>query len=181
MRLSSVFHVTSAGIALSLVLSFPLVFAPIAHAASNSIDFAVHPTSIFIPSIRMQAPIVQVGVNDKGEMAVPAGNTNAVGWYAQGTVPGNLGSAVLDAHVFAAFSNLSAIKPGGDIYVTQGSQLLHFVVQQVRTYALSDISPAMLFNRVDARRLNLITCAGTYIPALGTYDHRLVVYAQLVS
>ena len=143
--------------------------------------YAKAPTSVAIPSVGLKAPVVAVGVNSKGEMDVPDGQTNEVGWYGGGTVPGNIGSAVLDAHVFAAFSKLNKVKVGSDIYVTEGTHTLHFVVSQVQTYALSALSPQTLFARADARRLNLITCAGTYVPSIGTYDHRLVVYATLAA
>jgi LPXTG-site transpeptidase (sortase) family protein len=139
------------------------------------------PTALFIPAINLNAPIVPVGTDASGQMAVPSAQSGAVGWYAYGTLPGEMGSAVLDAHVFAAFTHLSQLRPGDDIYVARGSALLHFRVESMRTYGLSSLSPTMLFGASDARRLNLITCAGAFIPSLGTYDHRLVVYATLVS
>jgi sortase A len=144
-------------------------------------QYTVAPSHVSIPSIGLDSPIEALGVNAKGEMDVPDGKTSAVGWYQDGTVPGNVGSAVFDAHVFAAFSKLSAIKPGSDIYVTEGTKTLHFVVAEARTYPLSALTPRVLFAQHDARRLNLITCAGTYVPALGTYDQRLVVYATLAA
>src|ERR1043166_9395149 len=87
------------------------------------------PTRLSIPSINLQAPIVPVGTNEKGEMDVPDGDTNDVGWYKRGTTPGQEGSAVLDAHVFAALSNLRYAKAGDDVYVTnEAGQKLHFRV-----------------------------------------------------
>src|SRR5437660_6268168 len=40
------------------------------------------------------------------------------------------------------------------------SSKLHFVVNDSRVYRLGELTPRMLFARYDARRLNLITCAG---------------------
>jgi len=115
-------------------------------------------------------------------MDVPSGKTGNVGWYKGGTVPGQEGSAVLDAHVFAAFSALHSLSVGDSIYVTQadGSKL-HFVVSDMQYYKLADVPAQTLFNRSGGAYLNLITCAGTYIPAAGTYDHRLVVYTTLAQ
>src|SRR6185312_1320562 len=76
------------------------------------------PVRLDIPSISLSDTIIKVGTNAKGEMDVPPGNTSEVGWYDGGTVPGTVGSAVIDAHVFAAFSKLQKIKMGSDIYVT---------------------------------------------------------------
>jgi LPXTG-site transpeptidase (sortase) family protein len=130
----------------------------------------------------MDAPIVPVGVNAKGEMAVPNGSTNNVGWYAAGVTPGNTGAAVLDAHVFAAFSSLRNVKVGDSVYVkTSSGQTLRFVVTRTRTSLLSDLTPSMLFEQTDERHLNLITCAGKLTPDHSTYDHRLIVYTTLAE
>jgi sortase (surface protein transpeptidase) len=138
------------------------------------------PSRLIIPSISLNDTIAKVGLNAKGEMDVPAGNTKDVGWYRAGAVPGNVGSAVIDAHVFAAFSKLKNIKIGSDIYVeTDSGQRLHFVVSDLQTYALRDVPADILFNRADTERLNLITCAGNLTADHTTYDHRLVVYATL--
>ena len=118
-----------------------------------------------------------MGINKKGELDVPSGKTNNVGWYADGTVPGEKGSAVFDAHVFAAFKNLNKARPGDDIYVTMsnGSEQ-HFVVEDSRLTPLKEVSSYFLFLRDDKPRLNLITCAGTYNKKLETYEERLIVY-----
>lgn len=60
------------------------------------------PTYLYIPSIHLTAPIEPVGIDATGAMAVPPGTSNAVGWYEYGTIPGQRGSAVIDAHVFAS-------------------------------------------------------------------------------
>lgn len=141
-----------------------------------------YPARLIVPSIGLNVPIQGVGVNSAGEMAVPSGGSGAVGWYQGGTIPGHGGTAVLDAHVFAAFSKLNKLAVGSDIYVqTKGGEELHFVVRAAQTYALSEISSNMLFGSDGSSRLNLITCAGKLTADHSTYDHRLVVYAALVS
>ncbi len=115
-------------------------------------------------------------------MDVPSGNTDNVGWYKNGTVPGQLGSAVLDAHVFAAFKNLKNLLPGSDIYLLMNSgNFLHFITTDAKIYALNEFSSIPLFNLADTQRLNLITCSGSLTKDHSTYDHRLVVYTKLVS
>jgi sortase (surface protein transpeptidase) len=140
------------------------------------------PVHVSIPSVGIESRVIKVGVDAKGQMAVPDGSTNDVGWYKGGTVPGDVGSAVLDAHVYAAFEDLRDVHVGDDIYlVTEGGATQHFRVEQSTVYKLSDLTPAMLFERRDARRLNLITCAGAYVDSMGTYTHRLVVYAVYIG
>lgn len=139
------------------------------------------PLRVRIPAIRLNNPVIPVGVNAKGEMDVPDGTTNNVGWYKGGTLPGAMGSAVLDAHVYAAFGRLDEVSVGDDIYVQTAEGELHFKVEETRVYKLADVPATRLFNRADDRRLNLITCAGTLVADRSTYTHRLVVYATLVS
>lgn len=141
-----------------------------------------YPERLIIPSIRLDTHVEHLGVNAKGEMDVPDGSTNNVGWYQHGTLPGNIGSAVIDAHVFAAFRNLRYVKVGADVYViTASGKKLHFRAADSRVFKTNQVSRSMLFNQTDAARLNLITCAGKYVPSLGTYDHRLIVFAVLVD
>ncbi len=140
------------------------------------------PTRLVIPSIGMNAVVQGVGVTAKGAMAVPSGTTKKVGWYKYGVVPGEAGSAVIDAHVFAAFSKLKYLKPGADVYViTANNTTLHFVVTVAQTFSLSTLSPRQLFRPTVTSDLNLITCAGFLTPNHSTYDHRLVVYTTLVG
>lgn len=143
---------------------------------------AGEPVSVSIPSIGLNAPVWGVGVNNKGEMDVPSGESGAVGWYKYGTRPGRVGSAVLAGHVFAVFKNLKAVKIGDEIYLETSSGVTQqFIVREATVYALNQLSPATLFNRNDGRWLNLITCAGTYVESLGTYTHRLIVFAELIE
>ncbi len=140
------------------------------------------PARLSIPAVGINSSVIGVGVNPKGEMDVPDGTTNDVGWYQYGVKPGALGTAVLDAHVFAAFEHLAETKVSDDIYVSgaDGTQL-HFRVTRVATYALATLSSSTLFAASATRDINLITCAGTFDSALGTYDHRTIVSATLVQ
>jgi sortase (surface protein transpeptidase) len=140
----------------------------------------LHPVRIRIPAINLDDSVVGVGVNNKGEMDVPSGKTQNVGWYKDGTVPGTIGSAVMDAHVFAAFSQLYKLHQNDEIYVLMSDgSTVKFVVMETHTYPLAQVPAQKLFNGNDGRYLNLITCAGSLVTDHSTYDHRLVVYAAL--
>ncbi len=138
------------------------------------------PLRVVIPAIQLDSPVVSVGLNNDGEMDVPSGDTNNVGWYMHGTRPGNFGSAVLDAHVYAAFSELHKLQTGDVVYVdTTTGERLAFRVDSAEMYQLGELTSRKLFARKDARRLNLITCAGE--PTGTTYTHRLVVFTTLID
>ncbi len=160
----------------------------ITHSQTEQVEATVtdvpsdHQEHIVIPSIELDDVVINVGLNDKGEMAVPDGSTNNVGWWKDGTVPGQDGSAVMDAHVFAAFKRLHELAAGDDIYIiNENAQKLHFVVDETKYYALADMPLEYIFHRAGGSHLDLITCAGTFQRSMGTYDHRLVVYSTLVN
>ena len=142
----------------------------------------VTPKRLIIPSIGLNASVQHLGVNEKGEMDVPDGATRDVGWYRHGTSPGERGSAVIDAHVYAAFKKLHLVPIGADIFVemSNGSRT-RFRAAEAIVYKLDEVPRDTLFNRADDERLNLITCAGRFDRTRKTYDHRLIVYAELVE
>lgn len=140
------------------------------------------PLRVRIPDIGLNSRVQTVEVTLTGDLGVPDGSTKNVGWYAAGTTPGAPGSAVFDAHVFAAFKKLRYALPGADIYVDMSDgKTLHFKIQESTVYALDEVPLDKLFTRNDIARLNLITCAGKLTRDRSTYDHRLVDYAVLVE
>ena len=149
--------------------------------ARATLSGPLRPVHLFIPSVGINASIQAVGTTKNGEMDVPSGKSNNVGWYKYGTIPGKTGSAVIDAHVFAAFAALKRVKPGDSIYVamSDGSQR-HFVVSAAKNFPTVGLSPLQLFRPTSTADLNLITCAGSLTPDHSTYDHRLIVYSTLV-
>lgn len=155
--------------------------APASAPPPNKPD-ARAPARLSIPSIALNSRVVPVGVDSLGDMDVPSGSTSDVGWYAGGTVPGDAGSAVMDAHVFAAFARLSEVKEGDSIYVRMADGTAkRFVVTRAQVYKTGELAPEELFSRAGGRFLHLITCAGEPTPDRASYTHRLVVYAALAG
>ena len=156
--------------------------APIAHASVSSL-----PARLIIPSLHIDATVQRVGLRADNSMGVP-NNFTDVAWYKYGTIPGQVGSAVIDGHVdnglalAGVFKHLVDLKLGDDVYVQQadGSKI-HFVVDDIVSYPYKDVQTDYIFNRSDAARLNLITCEGTWVPTGRTYDERLVVFTHLVN
>lgn len=153
-----------------------------ATAATSSL-----PVRLRIPALRIDANIQYLGINARGNMQAPDNFTD-VGWYKYGTVPGSLGSAVIDGHVdnglalSGVFKHLGDLKAGDDIFLARrDGSVLDFKVIDVETYPYADAPASLIFSRADTARLNLITCTGAWVGSGDTYDHRLVVYSQLVS
>jgi len=64
------------------------------------------PVQMSIPGIHLTSSVVNVGVNEYGEMDVPDGQTMNVDGIRTASFREEKGSAVFDAHVYAAFKNL---------------------------------------------------------------------------
>jgi LPXTG-site transpeptidase (sortase) family protein len=143
---------------------------------------------LLIPAIGVDAPVEEVGVT-KGTLDVPQKNQwTGVGWYKDGPVPGQVGSAVIDGHLDrpggapAVFWKLNQLH-AGDMVTVAGTQgkALHFRVMQVQAYQPTAAPLAKIYGNKSGPYLNLITCAGQWIPSQHQTTERLVVYTQLVS
>ncbi len=146
-------------------------------------DYA-RPVRLVIPKIGLDAAIEDVGLTADNAMASPSG-PDTVGWYRLGPRPGNRGSAVIDGHsgyadgTAAAFDDLPELHKGDTLYVEDASgRRATFVVRMTQLYA-RDADAADVFAPSAGRRLNLITCTGSWDAAAGTHSQRLVVFAEL--
>lgn len=147
-----------------------------------------NPSHLIIPNAHVDASIIPVGVTNTNNLDVPP-NFVQVGWYKLGPKPGEIGNTVLDGHVDnggsidGVFKHLRDLKSGDDIYVTgaDGKQL-HYKVDHSDVYLTTQFPSDLVFNQNNGQPiLRIITCHGTYVPSVGTYDHRLVVTATLVQ
>lgn len=140
------------------------------------------PARLRIPSIGVDAVVEAVGVTADYAMAAPQ-NTSETGWYAQGTVPGQPGDAVIDGHLDtqagapAVFARLSQLKAGDSVIVVlaDGRQASFNVSRLASVPYMS--RPPGLFEIQGSPRLTLITCAGAWDAQKGVYADRLVVEA----
>lgn len=144
-----------------------------------------YPARLRIPSLNIDAPVQYTGITLAGNMGTPSNFTD-VAWYKYGTVPGDVGSAVIDGHVdnglslAGVFKHLPDIQPAADIYITERSgNELHFVVKDISSYDYRSAPTSLIFGEHDARLLRLITCEGAWMPNDRTYKQRLVVTAML--
>jgi sortase A len=115
-------------------------------------------------------------------MAVPTGPLN-VAWFSPGTLPGDIGSAVIAGHegwknnIRAVFDNLYKLQVGDKVYVQDANGATKtFTVRALRTYA-QDAATSDVFTSGDGKRhLNLITCEGLWNSTQKSYPNRLVVF-----
>lgn len=146
----------------------------------------INPSRLVVPSLEVDAPVIEVGQLENGQMGVPD-NGEDVGWYEPGTMPGGSGNSVLAGHVDdlegpAVFASLTDVEIGDQIFVyDESGEELVFEVDQIESYPFDDAPLSNIFGRTDEQRLNLITCTGIYNPDTRNHDERLVVYSKLVQ
>lgn len=118
-------------------------------------------------------------------MSAPEGPSNAAWWNA-GTVPGQIGSAVIDGHfgwkngIPAVFDRLDVLKIGDLIYVDDSEgHTTTFVVHGLKLYGQNSPAPEVFHSSDGKAHLNLITCEGLWNATDKNYSNRLVVFADI--
>jgi LPXTG-site transpeptidase (sortase) family protein len=143
------------------------------------------PSRLRIPSISVDAPVVEVGLLSDGTMDVP-GNLWTAAWLANSALPGQPGSSVIAGHrgigTPAVFSHLENVRAGDMIFVSDaaGGELVYQATRVV-SLDLSAATQVEVFGPIAQSQLVLVTCVGKYSSRTGTYDHRLVVFARLLA
>ncbi|MGW2812326.1 class F sortase [Streptomyces sp. NPDC001415] len=145
------------------------------------------PVRIKIPSIRVDAPVMGLGLGPDRSLDVPPpGNTNMAGWYRGGTAPGARGTAVMAGHVDdsrgpAVFYALGALKKGSQVEVTrEDGRTAVFEVDAVEVYENDSFPDAKVYGAAARPELRLITCGGGFSEKTG-YRGNVVAFAHLTG
>jgi LPXTG-site transpeptidase (sortase) family protein len=136
----------------------------------------------------VDASVENIGVLPYGNLATPTQNPwNGVGWYNRGPRPGEMGSAVIAGHLDrpggapAVFWYLRNMHPGDMVIVVDArGKTLRFQVTRVAAYPPKEAPVQDIFGNTGGKYLNLITCAGDWIPSEHQTTLRLVVYTSQV-
>jgi sortase (surface protein transpeptidase) len=148
---------------------------------------AAKPASLTIPAIGVRAPeIADLGLTAQGALEVP-GDATTVGWFTGAPSPGEVGPAVLAAHVDykhvpGAFSRLKELRPGEQARVGRADgRTAVFTVYRVDRYAKTEFPTDQVYGDTAGPELRLITCGGTFDRSSGNYLDNVVVYARLTA
>lgn len=145
------------------------------------------PTSISIPSVDIQAPIMPVGKNPNGTIQMPPILDWTAGWYKYGPTPGQDGPAVIVGHVdnyesIWVFWELRHVKPGAHIYITlSDGQTAIFQVTGLQDYMQSSFPTNKVYGKISYPGLRIVTCGGTFSRVTESYNMNTVVYAKLTN
>ncbi|MFB7614960.1 class F sortase [Kitasatospora sp. NPDC056181] len=145
------------------------------------------PTRIRIPAIKVDAPLVGLGLDSAQHLATPPmEQRNLAGWYRDGVTPGAAGNALTIGHADnrtgpAVFYRLGLLRPGDTVEVLrQDRRTAVFTIDDVRVFAKKDFPDALVYGATDRPELRVITCGGKFDRKTG-YESNTVVFAHLSS
>ncbi|MEU3724018.1 class F sortase [Streptomyces sp. NPDC031705] len=145
------------------------------------------PVRIRIPSIRVDAPLMGLGLDRDGGLEVPPpARRDLAGWYRDGTTPGATGTAVIVGHVDhasgpAVFYHLGALHRGAGIEVARADgRTAVFTVHAVEVHDAGDFPDRRVYGPSPRAELRVITCGGAFSPRTG-YQGNVVVFAHLTG
>ncbi|MFD7547903.1 class F sortase [Streptomyces sp. NPDC059578] len=145
------------------------------------------PARVQVPSIRVDAPLLDVGYDPQGQIEAPAPTRpDTAGWFSEGLTPGERGTAVITGHVDtrtgpAVFYSLGLLRPGETVEVPRADgQTAVFTVDGVETFKREGFPAERVYGDTGRPELRLITCGGSYAGESG-YDANVVVFAHLTG
>ncbi|WP_231104845.1 class F sortase [Haloechinothrix halophila] len=147
---------------------------------------AADPTNLAIPSLGVTAPIMDLGLQSDGSLEVPPGAEQA-GWYTGAPTPGELGPAIIAAHVNwegedGPFARLSELTPGSHVVVSRADgRHAVFAVDRVEQYPKTQFPTERVYGDIDHAGLRLITCGGEFDSAADSYRDNIIAFARLVA
>jgi hypothetical protein len=145
------------------------------------------PDRVRIPAIRVDAPVMPVGLDPDGWVAAPPPeDPNLAGWFTGAVSPGEKGTAVVVGHVDnkqgpAVFYGLGALKKGSRVEVARkDGKTAVFEIYGVEVFAKANFPGDRVYGSKGAPELRVITCGGGFSKQHG-YDGNVVVFARLVE
>jgi sortase (surface protein transpeptidase) len=154
---------------------------------------ALQPRYIDIPSIELtDTRIYPINLSTSNSLLTYASNIHDVGWYEKSNTPGNGGVVLLDGHAKGVsqtgpFLHVGDLVKGSKIIIKRGDGTIftysvvdvqNLTTDDLYTTGLSLMSKAAESN---TESLNIVADAGTWIPKLNMFDHRILVRSSLTD
>ena len=162
----------------------PRETVPTTTAPSAATRLARLPVEISIPSIGVQSPIVDLGLNGDGTVEVPS-SFHVAGWYKYGAAPGRVGPSVYLGHVDSVsgpgvFYRLGALHPGDHVVIKRADgRTVTFVITGVRQYSKTAFPTIDVYANTAVPTIRLVTCGGAFDPATHHYLSNVVAFGEL--
>lgn len=145
------------------------------------------PVSLAVPAIDVRTDrLIDLGLTPTGEMEVPDDAVTA-GWLTLGPTPGEVGPAVIAAHVDyegvpGVFTRLHEVEPGDEVTVRRADgAVATFSAYRVERFAKSRFPTEEVYGDTDSPELRLVTCGGAFDRSTRNYLDNVVVFARSVG
>lgn len=146
------------------------------------------PRRLTIPSIKVDAPILDVGLASDGSVDVPPlQQHDQAGWFDGGPTPGQFGPALIVGHADtrtgpSVFYHLDQLKAGQKIEVARSDRSVAvFEVNSVEHYNKARLPIQRVYGDFSRPSLRLMTCGGVWLGGKLGYSDNIVVFASLVD
>ena len=144
------------------------------------------PCRISIPSIKVVAKVIRLGLNPDGTLEVPS-DFSVTGWWSGGTRPGTIGPAVIVGHVdsvagAAVFYHLRDLHRGAVVKVWRvGRPMVRYRLDRMIQVPKNDFPTDQVYGDTPFAAIRLITCGGAFDRSSGNYLDNVVAYARLTA
>lgn len=146
---------------------------------------AVVPKTLDIPSLKLEAPLIKLGVAKNGEMELPPySKPKVAGWYQGSAVPGEKGASVIVGHVDtqtapAVFYKLRQMRKGEIVRVERSDgKTVEYRVTSIEQVHKDDFPAKRVYG---SDGLRLVTCGGVFDYDRNEYRDNVIVYAAPVT
>lgn len=146
------------------------------------------PTSVSIPAIKAMSALIPLGVNPDLTVQVPdVHHPEIAGWFDLGVRPGEIGSAVLLAHVdgdgkLGLFHDIHLLNLGDPIVIGRADgSTITFKVTRVRTVLKSAFPSSDAYGPKPDAEIQLITCGGQLDKAAHNFLSNVIVTGVLAN
>ncbi len=162
-----------------------------AAAAQRCSSTAVKPTRFQVPRMNVDAPLLTVGKDSKGNPgAPPLSQMFSTAWYRGSPPPGSSrGNVIINVHSFASGSALGnnlylsgGLKAGDTIRIIgEGGQVACYRFREKIKFPVASYDPrsGIYHNATGRPQLAIMTCWDRN-PRTGEYDSRVIFYADRV-
>ncbi|MFD6534646.1 class F sortase [Streptomyces sp. NPDC060184] len=145
------------------------------------------PVRLRIPVLKVDSPMMGLGLDASGALKPPPDDNPVLsGWYADGTVPGSVGTAITTGHVDTrlgpgVFFLLGSLRKGATVEIVRADRTTAvFTVYAVEAYSKKDFPDEKVYGPSNRPELRVITCGGAYDKGSG-YQENVVVFAALTG
>ena len=140
------------------------------------------PAKISLPTLKVEAPVKEVGLDTNGEMVTPK-DAETVVWYGGSPPPGLVGNSILAGHTdwegkLGSFNRIGRLEPGDEVMVQAADGVKRtFKVEWKESLDRTTTALHDVFGPTAKPAITLITCGGIFNQVLRDYSHRIVVRA----